>query len=235
MRQLAEDRWSKLPDFVRFDRIYDDNDAQEPGARRLYGAYLDYLYNLFLIEQISIKKAKNSSSRLLTLAREMLKVVLTAINVRGEAALLPGSLAWYTSAHALPAAGVLALELLQQTRQPSRSTHSSTFRSETIQNLSVLVSHLTVLIPPGEGNYVLLNQARKMIQAILDVVLAAPRPTLPQPTSDLLSTQSPFSDQLGDGFGNEWGWFDQLEFTGDFWNSVAEHPLLAPLDQTVHD
>ena len=83
--------------------------------------------------------------------------------------------------YGLPAAGVLALELLQQThvqtKHASRNTDSSAFpRSEIIQSLSVLVSYLGWIHTEGDGNYHLSVQARRMLQRILDRVLS---PQLP--------------------------------------------------------
>ena len=84
--------------------------------------------------------------------------------------------------YGLPPAGLLALELLQQSRLTTPSTPDFP-RSEIIQNLSVLVSTIDCVVRPTSGNYDICNQAKKMLQTILDTVLSADR-HLPQQQQD---------------------------------------------------
>lgn len=237
IRMQAEELWSSLPDFARYDRQTAFGDefsyGHSRGAELIMGPYLDHLYSLFLLERVATQRLKSTSDRLVKIARDTLKVVLEMVSLRGRAAPLAGDLAWQISAYGLPTAGVLALELLKQTRHPRKSI-SSIPRSEMIQNLSVFVAQLPQVVPPGEGNYVLLSQACKMLQAILDVVLAPPRPNPVEENTSQPVDQMQTLDQISDDFINDWSWFDQLDFNLDFWNNVADHPLLAPIEPIPH-
>ena len=53
--------------------------------------------------------------------------------------------------YSLPAAGVLALELLQQSRRKWSNHPHTISRTQTIQDLSVLLVHMDVLVGPGDG------------------------------------------------------------------------------------
>ena len=79
-------------------------------------------------------------------------------------------------------------------------------RSEIIQNLSVLISSIESIIRQTNGNYIICNQARKMLQAILDAVLSPPPPPLPPqqapnppPAAPLPTPKSAISDHASDG------------------------------------
>lgn len=72
--------------------------------------------------------------------------------------------------HGLPAAGVLAIELLKQ-EQSRLYTPDVLPRSETIQDLSVFISSLGA-VRPGEGNYSICNQGRKALKKVLDQILS---------------------------------------------------------------
>lgn len=89
----------------------------------------------------------------------------------------------------LPAAGVLAIELLKQ--EQSRSyTPDILPRSETIQDLSVFISSLAA-VGPGEGNFSICNQGRRALKKVLDQILS-PQP-LPAPSGPGVPDQ-PFDD-----------------------------------------
>ena len=229
-RDLAHEYWSRIPGRHRYDCSYllERDHTRNMAPTTFIGMYLEHLYNLFLIERFAVKRLKGDSGPLLRIASDVLKVVLEAINGRGSSTFVACDLAWQVSAYGLPASGILALELLQQTRRPMHQ--SSIPRSETIQNLSVLVSQLPVIIPAGEGNYVAFTQARKMLQAILDVVLAPPREPAMQHSPPLTESLSLDSPSIAGGYATDWSWFEQLDFNSDFWNNVADHPLLAPTE-----
>ena len=81
----------------------------------------------------------------------------------------------------LPAAGVLAIELLKQ-EQSKVYTPDILPRSETIQDLSVFISALTT-VPSGAGNFSICNQGRKALKRVLDQILA-PNPPPVEGSSD---------------------------------------------------
>lgn len=90
--------------------------------------------------------------------------------------------------HGLPAAGVLAIELLKQ-EQTRIYTQDLLPRSETIQEISVLISALGS-IEPGEGNFAICNQGRKALKRIIDQILS------PTPLPVLGSADPPALDDM---------------------------------------
>lgn len=125
--------------------------------------------------------------------------------------------------YGLPSAGVLALELLQQSQ--ARGHASKQFpRSEVIQNLSVFVACLGSMHTEGDGNYQLCLQARRMLQRILDTVLSPQEPAAPPNPQTILTPSS--TEFGGDGI-YDFSWMDNAEFDADFWMNLPDHPLLA--------
>jgi len=114
------------------------------------------------------------------------------------------------------------LELLRQTR--SRTPTNKAFpRSEVVQNLSVLVSALDWIVRAGEGNYSLCRQARKMLQRILDRVLA------PEPVHEIHrpAFESQATSEATDAMTMDFPWFENADFDESFWTNLEEHSLLA--------
>jgi len=71
--------------------------------------------------------------------------------------------------YAIPSAGVLSLELLKQEQWPGADLNAVP-RSETIQQLSILVSALAA-VGPAEGNHAICAQGRVVLQRVLDRIL----------------------------------------------------------------
>lgn len=112
--------------------------------------------------------------------------------------------------HGLPAAGVLAIELLKQ-EQSRTYTPDILPRSETIQDLSVFISALTT-VPAGEGNFSICQQGRRALKKILDQILAPSHPPV-----EGSSEQPPMFDDMSLYFptGNDADflqWLDNFEW-----------------------
>lgn len=91
--------------------------------------------------------------------------------------------------YALPAAGILSLELLSGTtiagRNPPRfktpqisqlqvqgEAQKRRFqRPRVLQDLSILVAHMNVLVNPGEADFALFRQAERTLSTLLDILL----------------------------------------------------------------
>ena len=121
--------------------------------------------------------------------------------------------------YGLPAAGVLALELLQQ-NQLRAQTDEDFPRSEVIQSLSVFVATLGWIHSPGEGNYEIGRQARTMLQHILDKVLS------PDPPPGQVQLPAPSPNDLSHDALYDLSWMDNAEFDANFWMYLPGHPLL---------
>jgi hypothetical protein len=107
---------------------------------------------------------------------------------------------------------VLALELLQHS-QAGLKPPDHLPRSEVVQNLSRLIAYIKPLVPKEDANYVLCDQARRVIQKILDQILS-----------------SPFIRLSGEGEAaniSEESWLPGAQSEPDFWTNLPEHPLLA--------
>ncbi len=129
--------------------------------------------------------------------------------------------------YGLPAAGVLALELLQQSQSRRHSSTSlSLSRSEIIQNLSNLIAHLKSLVKKDDGNYAICYQAREVIQRILDQILE-PVYTMPDAHHD---TDASMSNETTDAAMNQVSWHDTARSELDFWLLLPEHPLFSSVE-----
>jgi hypothetical protein len=136
--------------------------------------------------------------------------------------------------YGLPAAGVLAMELLQQKQSQLRSENpprASAFPTSTIiQELSVFISSLRFVHAPGDGNYALTEQARKTLQQILDRVLSME--TTNHVLSERVQLQTPISNGsfLGEmeetAFAYDFAWMENAQID-DFWTNLPDHPLLS--------
>lgn len=91
--------------------------------------------------------------RLLQIADEILSAAVVVIG-RDTVIDVP----WILAAYCLPAAGVVAIELLRQ-MQPDEAPYArAPKRSNMVQHLSVLYAAMEWAAKPGEGNYSLFQQ-----------------------------------------------------------------------------
>ncbi len=86
----------------------------------------------------------------------------------------------------IPAAGVLCVELLKQSRTPQESTLRFS-RSNLIKELTMFIAFLD-WIRPTDGNYLLCGKVSKVVQKIIDDVLETP---LRQLSSPALQVEQP--------------------------------------------
>lgn len=183
--------------------------------------YLDVVYNEFLLQRTLVRRVRAPSEALVRISRLLLSTCIAVVNNRSHLGTMGCDAGWIVVLYGLPASGVLALELLQQSQNRAQMTKDFP-RSEVIQNLSVFVSCLGWVHMEGDGNYHLCIQARNMIQRILDRVLSpeatySSHPPFPTPSS------SDYADEAMYDF----SWMDNAQFDVDFWSNLDFHPLLA--------
>ena len=189
--------------------------------------YLDVVYNEFLLQRTLVRRIRASSEALVRISRLLLTTVLAVVNNRSQCGTAGCDAAWIVVLYGLPAAGVLALELLQQTQNRAQTTKDFP-RSEVIQNLSVFVSCLGWIHNEADGNYHLCIQARNMTQRILDRVLS------PEATYSLQQTlPTPSNSDFADEAMYDFSWMDNAQFDADFWSNLDFHPLLAIPDSSM--
>lgn len=132
-------------------------------------------------------------------------------------------LPWLIALYGLPSAGILALELLHQSRNKPQAGSIDFPRSEVIQKLSNLVSSIDFIVRPTNGNHGICGQAKKMLQAILDTVLSTEHD---QPEIDENNEAPKTLDTfMGEGLDDQMWLNTNLDM--DFWTSLEDHPLLA--------
>ena len=126
-------------------------------------------------------------------------------------------MAWILVLYGLPAAGVLAVELLQLNGKGMNHTKIK-------QDLCVITSYLRWIHVPGDGNYQLVEQARMTLQHILDKALMPEHMPASAPSSILPETTISVGDNVGPGIdlsGQDFSWFDSAgQYDADFWASL---------------
>jgi chromatin structure-remodeling complex subunit RSC3/30 len=211
----SQDAWNNLPSFIK--------DAPSTPLNGVLQHYLSdairiaFLHNEFLLQRVLVQKLKTSNEELVLVSRNELEKVLAIFRHHRTSSRHAVDIPWFIAKYALPAAGVLAFELLRQ----SQGQHvGSTFhRSEVVQNLSSLVAALKWVASRQAANYDICNYARPVLQQILDIVLSPcqDHPN-PQNATDLANNSEAASE------------FDLMNQTcseAEFWSLLPQHPLLA--------
>jgi hypothetical protein len=175
------------------------------GMRQLHAVFVlcihtGMVHTDFLLQRALVSRLKTDTKQLIPIARRMMKLVLLAQSRRDFFHDFQGDLIYLLAFHGLPAAGVLAVELLKES-QMRQFAPDLIPRSATIQDLSVFISALAA-VGPGEGNFSICNQGRRALTRVLDQILSPNPPPLPatsgseQPTSaaDTAALQFPIGN-----------------------------------------
>jgi hypothetical protein len=177
--------------------------------------YLDSTYNEFMLERMLVRRLEENPTKLVVLSHQILAAVIEATSMRG--ALPTGAcLSWIIVLHGVPAAAVLALELLQLNVQ-------AVSHARIKQDLCVFISYLNTVHVPGEGNYILAEQCRKTLQHIMDKVLATEPPRSEQPVQQRVEALASGHHTTGitEDLGvYDFSWLDAAHFDHDFWDSL---------------
>ena len=202
----------------------------------LLSKHIDPLYNEFLLHRTLVKRLRIEPVELVRVSRSLVSRLLVMCGNRHRQGFFANDLPWLIALYGLPPAGVLALELLHQFSDRNHTPDPSFPRSDIVQKLSILISSIDCIVRPTNGNYGICGQAKKMLQAILDTVLA-PVPTpaqAPDPLNGLNGVQNQDEvvstgeqDTMADAtLESNQMWFDNTNFDMDFWNNLEDHPLL---------
>ncbi|KAI1630030.1 hypothetical protein EDD37DRAFT_604894 [Exophiala viscosa] len=183
----SKEMYASFPPWLQFSsEMWDTHDSRP--SYQAVKQYLDTIYNEFMLRRMLVRRLHDDPTELILLAHEILIAVLEVRNIRGVTQ---------------SGAGVLALELLQlNVRVVSHARIK--------QNLCVFVSYLRWFHAPGDGNYTLADRGRKMLQHILDKVLATSERPEPQ-------VQPGAMDDLGV---LDFSWLDAGHFDQEFWDSL---------------
>ncbi|KIX07364.1 uncharacterized protein Z518_02017 [Rhinocladiella mackenziei CBS 650.93] len=215
---------SSFPERIRYNTDM-WNHADPARAFMAAQAYLDVLYNEFMLRRTLYRRLGESRSELLKLSHRILSVILQVSNIRGCHTSNADYIPWIMVLYGLPTAGVLSLELLQgrQVRSPSLPGEFSW--TQVIPDLCVFISNLKWMHVPGDGNYKLSEQAHKSLQQILDKVLSDYIVSPVQHDPILTSPHQPTRglEDPADGF----SWYESTEFDIDFWINLPDNLQLS--------
>ncbi|KAL2816992.1 hypothetical protein BDW59DRAFT_135058 [Aspergillus cavernicola] len=166
--QAAQETWEACPARVRYD--HDDKPDGNSMTFAKRHIYLDYLYTLFLVQRMVVKRTNTAHEALFSTSREILSIILSATSERDPALDISRHLSWVVLYYGLPTASILAFELLRQTQEPGPHPPLPP-RAELIRNLSVFVSSLSWVARPGQGNYRTCRAVEKKLSDVLDQIL----------------------------------------------------------------
>ncbi|PYI00709.1 hypothetical protein BO78DRAFT_329353, partial [Aspergillus sclerotiicarbonarius CBS 121057] len=198
---------STLPPFLHWT----PSNSTDPSIQSMH---LDFLYTEFLLYRVSVKRTGIGSHPLIRIAHETLSLTLDRIADiakpdRTFSALVP--LCYY----ALPCAGVLAIELLHHHHHPPRTrarTRDKFHRAEIIQKLSIFVFFLETYVPPGQANYAMSLQARRVVRDVLGRVLAS------SSSSSVIAPEHMDEPRLESmDMDMDMAWMDLLNWGQDMW------------------
>lgn len=178
--EMRTDRcWDELPYFLRVDT----NDPW--GHRRaplelLFLAFirLNHLDHHFMLQRTLSKKvyteATTPNTELLSVCGEIFNFVVLLVDNKDHFRDFQVDFVQILAKHGIPAAAVLAVELLHQEQYPTAASAVAfpLHRSDTIQSLSVFVSCLGTVRPDASG-YQSCDRGRTFLKKILDTILGS--------------------------------------------------------------
>ncbi|KAJ8118839.1 hypothetical protein OPT61_g242 [Boeremia exigua] len=177
--------WDDLPAFLRID-ISDPWDSQRSPLELMFIIFirLASLDHHFLLQRTLSKKVHCGSSyptvNLLSVCSEIFKLVIMMVDNKDYFRDFQIDFIQILCMHGIPAAAVLAVELLHQERDPTSDSAQAypLHRSDTIQALSIFVSCLGTIRSDSNG-YQSCDRGRTFLKKILDLILG-PGPAAPK-------------------------------------------------------
>ncbi|GLB09920.1 hypothetical protein AtubIFM57258_005852 [Aspergillus tubingensis] len=139
LKQRSHETYMQLPSVIQFLKSELDN-TNVPGYV-LYAQILtrlEFLLNLFLLERLLKRHNIVTGQDLVEVSHEMLDLTLLFWRKKDQFVGLYADFEWLTMSYAIPASGILCLELLRQATHP-QGYQMHLPRSPIIQNLSLLV------------------------------------------------------------------------------------------------
>ncbi|GJP97403.1 transcriptional regulator family: Fungal Specific TF [Aspergillus niger] len=173
--QQSHKTWNDLPGFLRWR----PSDPDTNDSSVLVPLYLNFLYNDFLLYRVLVRRAQSGSEGLVSVSQNILSTILELIGKEIGSRTGTYNVGYNAASFGVPAAGVLAIELLCQAESQSQLPASVFRRSEVIQKLTVFASHLQYVVRPHDGMYEVCQRARRVISSILDRILSVNPPALP--------------------------------------------------------
>ncbi|CAK4031034.1 hypothetical protein AC578_3278 [Lecanosticta acicola] len=235
VRRKMERVHCSMPDFMRVtpEQILGNSDMifgvaypmgkNEKAMRFVNGIFVicihvGIMHTEFLLQRALTTRLRTDTKQLIPIARRMLKLVLLAQSRRDFFRDFQGDLIYLLTLHGLPAAGVLAVEMLKQ-EQTKQYTPDVLPRSETVQDLSVFISALAA-VGPGEGNFSICDQGRRALKRVLDQILSPSQH--PAPPRSASGEAGVFTDYFPIGNDADFlQWLDNVEWDKNHWIDPA--------------
>ncbi|KAI1385627.1 uncharacterized protein F4822DRAFT_413756 [Hypoxylon trugodes] len=133
---------------------------------------LEHLQNMFFIERLLVRSGHEDKGDLLGTSYDLVTLTLPCYLNLDRLAAFRNDCEWLVMAYAVPAGGILCLELLKPTLHIKPHRDPRITRSNIIQKLSLLVAYLHWVSPSGP-NGDLCSDAKSVIQRVLDQTLNA--------------------------------------------------------------
>ncbi|CAH0004403.1 unnamed protein product [Clonostachys byssicola] len=157
---------------------YSPQDLEQPDSMndQRFGKILlrlEHVQSLFLIQRLLLRHGYPDSGDLLITSFDMLAMTLCLNQRDRSAGQRQRHAGWLFISYAVPAAGVLCVELLRPTFKRSHPKDARLTRSSIIQKLSLVVAFLDWM-RPSAPNGTLCADSKLIIQRVLDEHLNAP-------------------------------------------------------------
>ncbi|KIW04634.1 uncharacterized protein PV09_04380 [Verruconis gallopava] len=167
--------WARAPEMIRVAR-------ETPAGKStsiVHALYMNvvrhgYLANELLLQQVLIRKLGTSADELIKFARLIFKDIMALSGRHEMLKEYRMDFIWLLAAHGLRSAAILAVELYKQEQLPVYPANPRLPRAETIRELSIFVDRLSAIEDSGMHSFT--EQGRRVINCILDKILAPPRP-----------------------------------------------------------
>jgi len=222
--------WDDLPEFLRID-ITDPWSSQRSPIELLFLIFirLASLDHHFLLQRTLSKKihveSPHPNIKLLSVCSEIFSVVILMVDHKDYFRDFQIDFIQILCMHGIPAAAILAVELLHQERNPTSASAQAypLHRSDTIQSLSVFVSCLGTIRSDANG-YQSCDRGKTFLKKILDLVLGAGPAAPKNYRLDSGSTADPtlgaalFEPEDDTGFMR---WLDDVQWDQETWISFT--------------
>ncbi|KAI2603161.1 uncharacterized protein GGS25DRAFT_526202 [Hypoxylon fragiforme] len=167
---------SEFPSCIQFNPL-DLEDQTVPMLTVSARLFLqqEHLQNMFFVDRLLLRYGYEDKGDLLKISYDLVTLTLPRF------AAFRNDAEWLVMAYAVPAGGILCLELLKPSLHVKFPNDPKITRSNIIQKLSLLVAYLDWVGPSGV-NGALCSDAKSIIQRVLDQTLNAASSVYEQPT-----------------------------------------------------
>ncbi|KAI9368876.1 hypothetical protein BJX61DRAFT_536878 [Aspergillus egyptiacus] len=168
--EAARQTWETCPVWLRYKQNDDSKEMSSAMVSAKRHNYLEYLYTLFIVQRMVVKRTNTGHEDLFETSREILAITVGIANERHSTVDISIHQSWLVLYYGLPSASILAFELLRRTQEAGPHPAMPP-QAELIRNLSVFVSSLSWVARPGQGNYRTCKAVEKKLSEILDQIL----------------------------------------------------------------